>query len=75
MSAVEQDTPDVWASKPTKVRCEWRQDRDDASAFTTSCDEVFTLIDGDPESNSFHYCPFCGEFLQHTSHGAGVSGE
>lgn len=53
--------------------CVWREDLHHGDVFSTSCDEMFVFIDGNPESNNFRFCPYCGGSLQPTSHGAVVS--
>jgi rRNA maturation endonuclease Nob1 len=48
----------------TKPECVWTYGGDwDDDYFETSCGEMFSLIDGTPEQNHYHFCPSCGKSL------------
>lgn len=42
--------------------CEWGYLEDD-DAWETSCDEMHYLNSGDPETNRYKFCPYCGQRL------------
>jgi predicted RNA-binding Zn-ribbon protein involved in translation (DUF1610 family) len=41
--------------------CEWQQEDEDSSDYSSSCGSEFVFNEGDPNSNSFIYCPNCGK--------------
>jgi hypothetical protein len=41
--------------------CEWKEDED--GNWHTSCDEMFTFIDGKPRENYYKFCAHCGRHL------------
>lgn len=41
--------------------CEWKSDGE--GNYTTSCDNIFTLIDGNTTDNNMTFCPYCGKHL------------
>jgi hypothetical protein len=41
--------------------CEWKEDED--GNWNTSCDEMFTFIDGKPRENYYKFCAHCGRHL------------
>jgi hypothetical protein len=41
--------------------CVWHQDRD--LRWDTDCGEVFGFVEGNPDSNGFEFCCFCGQAL------------
>ena len=40
--------------------CRWEVDDEDYNAYATSCERLFTLIEGTPKDNEYLYCPGCG---------------
>lgn len=43
-------------------RCLWEY-QEDEDCWDTECGNKFTLIDGTPIENDFHFCPYCGKEL------------
>lgn len=43
-------------------KCKWRYD-DVCEFWGTSCDNVFTLLEGSPKDNDMKFCPYCGKEL------------
>ena len=44
-----------------KQHCVWTEAID--GKWDTDCGEAFGFVDGDPESNDFAFCCFCGNAL------------
>lgn len=49
--------------------CIWTEDIDpgENNYWSTSCDNEFVLVAGDPKENGFIYCPYCGNKIEQTS--------
>lgn len=44
--------------------CEWvLEDNEYETTWMTSCHNAFSFLGGDPASNEFAYCPYCGRAL------------
>ena len=43
--------------------CKWVIEIDYGDTYSTSCGEMFTIIDGTPADNGMKYCPFCGNVI------------
>jgi hypothetical protein len=44
--------------------CIWTYGGDwESDYYETSCNEMFSLIDGTPEQNNYRFCPACGKPL------------
>ncbi len=54
--------------KPTtkKNECVWEEEEgtDTSGDYQTSCDKMFTIMEGNPKNNGFKYCPYCGGKLK-----------
>ena len=47
--------------------CTWTHQIDefgDDDYWTTSCDNIFAFIEGNPKDNHFVYCPYCGRVIK-----------
>jgi len=46
--------------------CIWKEENgvDSDGTYITSCDNMFTIIEGNPKDNNFKYCPYCGKALK-----------
>ncbi len=47
-------------------KCIWKEEEGihaGGGDYQTSCDNMFSIIDGNPKNNGFRYCTYCGEKL------------
>ena len=51
-----------WGSKQSY--CKWKEETsvftDGDGDYATGCDNMFTIMEGNPKDNGFKYCPYCG---------------
>jgi len=47
-------------------KCIWKEESgvDSDVTYSTSCDNMFTIMEGTPKDNDFKYCPYCGGKLK-----------
>lgn len=45
----------------TKTECIWKEEKglDTDGVYQTGCDNMFTIMEGNPKDNGFKYCPYC----------------
>jgi hypothetical protein len=43
--------------------CEWEQ-IEDGNDWSTSCGDLFTLLDGKPSDNDMKFCCYCGKKMK-----------
>ena len=47
-------------------KCIWKEEKglDVDGVYKTGCDNMFTIMEGNPKANNFKYCPYCGKALK-----------
>jgi len=48
--------------KAPVIPCTWKSDEE--GNWTTSCGELYCIIEGTPEENKMKFCCFCGRSLK-----------
>lgn len=52
--------------------CKWKEETgvftDGDGDYTTGCDNMFTIMEGNPKDNGFKYCPYCGGKIISSTH-------
>jgi len=45
--------------------CIWKEENgiDTDGVYKTACDNIFTIMEGNPKNNGFKYCPYCAGFI------------
>ncbi len=45
--------------------CIWKEEKglDTDGIYKTDCDNMFTIMEGNPEDNGFKYCPYCSKAI------------
>jgi len=48
------------------TECIWEEENgvDSDGTYITSCDNMFTIMEGNPKDNNFKYCLYCGGKLK-----------
>jgi len=46
--------------------CIWKEEKgiDTDGVYKTDCDNMFTIMEGNPQANFFKYCPYCGKTIK-----------
>lgn len=47
---------------PSQEKCKWTYDEEDET-YWTSCDQGFTITNGNTNDNHFKYCIYCGKLI------------
>jgi len=49
-----------------KVECIWKEEKgiDTTGDYTTTCGNMFSIIEGNPKDNGFRYCPYCSKVIK-----------
>jgi len=47
-------------------KCIWKEENgiDSDGTYVTGCDNMFTILEGNPRDNNFKFCPYCGNKLK-----------
>ena len=62
----------AWAKEGQAV-CAWTLDDEDNNAWTTSCGDMYQIMEGGPVENDMRYCPFCGNGILVTQEEQGAA--
>lgn len=50
------------------IFCKWEEENgyDSDGTYETQCDNMFTILEGNPKNNGFKYCPYCSGIIVET---------